>query len=431
MYLFLSVGYSFLSVFLVCSIVGSTSHCDEDMYTFLLEEGEDSHERILPSEDFFSGGWELSFPEIQEQLPDLRQEVVFLGSNDRPDALKHKFSLELASSGEQYMAAAGEKVFLCVGSSSSGPVYTFSSSPTDLWLECRPVGKEGRVEIKVRLLGVNKTLVTSPKERETLFLGPSIKNVSSWEIGGIKVDPSFPIKQKMRRVGADKFLLIYGGPEFADKAAKERIDFTTAKEENYSRYLAVGEILLWDGECWQYCGAFSGESASAPLLEVKKIDDKVVVMELWNVGGTAHQSVSLAKTISSPIEITDILRELAFIGMRSWSRPIVMLGEQRMILSPNDWVVRTASGWEKLSSLQQAQDYVSGKLLGPLFVFEKLEKEGQSFVLRGRIFNSSRTLSEVVILPLKQGGETQLESQEKPTVSRSASEGLGNRGEHR
>ncbi|WP_201456426.1 hypothetical protein [Chlamydia sp. 17-3921] len=419
MYPLLSIGYSLLSVVTVFSIICGSSNSMGGFYKIFLsaEEGVREFGTLPQVEEFDKGVWELDFPEIEELLPDLRQEVVFLGSNDRPDALKSKFSLALASSGDRYTAAPGEKVYLCTEPSSQGVMYTFSTSPTELWLECRSVGIEGRIEVKVRLIGTTKTMISSPKERETLFLGASMRAISSWEIGGIKVDASFPVKQKMRRVGLDKFLLMHGGVEYADKAVKERIDFTSASEENYSRYLSVGDFLLWDGEFWQSCGAFRGESASVPLLEVKKIDDKVIVIDLWNVGGTARQSVSLAKTLSSPIEITDVLRELEFVGMRSWSRPIVLLGKQRLILSPNDWVLRTITGWEKLSSPQQIQDYVSGKLSGPLMVFEKLEKEGANFVLRGHVFNSQRTLVETITLPLKQGLESSLVSHEQTSSS--------------
>ncbi|WP_082904998.1 hypothetical protein [Candidatus Chlamydia sanziniae] len=388
------------------------------------------------AEELSEGACALKFPEFEEKLPDLRQEVIFLGSNDRPDALGGKFTLELVSSGDRYIAAPEEKVYLQMETSACGPRYFFSPAgiSTELWLECRSLGLEGKIEVKVRLMGMHHAMISSPREREILFLNTRTKIMDFWEIGGVKVDASFPIKQKIRRLGFDKFLLMHGGTEYADKATKERVDFVSITGENYSRYLAIGDILLWDGSFWQTCGEFQGESSQVPLLEVKKIDDKIMLIDLWNVEGTMHQSVSLVKTLPSPMEVTEVMREIEFIGMRSWSRPIVLMGEQRMILSPDDWILRTETGWEKIMTVQQIQDYLSGMVSGPLFVFDKLEKDLSGFVLRGHMFNVQRTLVETILLPLKQGFEADIAtmhqeaSSPSPRAGGTGALGMGNHG---
>ncbi|WP_375793826.1 hypothetical protein O1W69_01865 [Chlamydia sp. 12-01] len=402
-----SIGYSLTSIAaLLWMVCGAPNHL-ENLYSISLKfDGLKGKQKTFPmTKDVSSGIWSLEFPELRERLPDLRQELIFLGSNKRPDAFGGKFFLELATSKDSCVANANEKIYLHVVPSPEGGLFTFSpgGKPTDLWIECRPLSMDNRIEVKVRLMGVNRELVTSPKERETLFLTAPAKGLESWEIGGIRVDASFPVKQKIRRIGSDKFLLMHGGSDYADKAVKERVDFVSLSDENYSRYLAVGDVLLWDGNCWQTCGEFRGESSQAPLLEVKRIDEKVMVIELWNVGGTSHQSMSLVKTMSSPIEIAEIVKEFEFVGMRSWSRPIIQAGEQRMILSPDDWVVYTGKTWEKIARKEQLEDYLSGKTQGPLLVFDKLEKDSREFVVRAHVFNAQRTLVESVTLPLKQG----------------------------
>ncbi|MDS0919528.1 hypothetical protein [Chlamydia psittaci] len=401
-----SIVYSLLSIAaLLWMVCGVPDHL-ENLYNISLNfDGAKEKQDMFPQDQNVSKGiWFLDFPELREKLPDLRQELVFLGSNKRPDACGGKFFLELATSKDTYVARDNEKIYLQVVPSPEGEMFTFSpeGKPTDLWLECRPLSMDNRIEVKVRLMGVNREMVTSPKERETLFLNAPVRGMESWEIGGVRVDASFPVKQKIRRIGSDKFLLMHGGPDYADKAVKERVDFVSLSDENYSRYLAVGDILLWNGNCWQTCGEFRGESSEVPLLEVKKIDEKVMVIEVWNVGGTARQSMSLVKTMSSPIEVAEIIKEFEFVGMRSWSRPIIQAGGQRMILSPDDWVVYTGKSWEKITRKEQLEDYLSGKTQGPLLVFDKLEKDSREFVLRAHVFNAQRTLVEAVTLPLKQ-----------------------------
>ncbi|AHK63583.1 hypothetical protein [Chlamydia avium] len=402
-----SIGYSLISIIAFFLMVWGSPRFLESIYSLSLQYDETKNARAMfpKSRDITSGIWVLDFPDLQEKLPDLRQEVIFLGSNNRPDAFGGKFFLELASSKDRYVACANEKVYLQALPPDQGGGFIFSpkGQPTDLWLECRPLNADNRIEVKVRLLGVNKEMIVLPKERETLLLSTLSRGLESWEIGGIRVDASFPVKQKMRRVGVDKFLLMHGGAAYADIANKERVDFVSLSNENYSRYLAVGDILLWDGNCWQTCGAFQGDSSQVPLLEVKKVDEKTMLIEIWNVGGTAHQAFNLVKIASSPMEIAEILKEFEFVGMRSWSRPIIHANGQRLILSPDDWVIHSDTGWEKIVRKEQLEAYLSGRIYGPLLIFDKLEKDSRGFVFRAHMFNAQRTLVETVTLPLKQG----------------------------
>lgn len=416
-----SIGYSLVSIVAFLGMVCGSSNYVESVYSLSLQNdtAKNMHAVFPKSRDIASGIWALDFPELKENLPDLRQELVFLGSNNRPDASGGKVFLELASSKDRYVAGINEKIYLQPLPLDQGGGFIFSpeGTPTDLWLECRSLSTDNRIEVRVRLRGENKEMITSPKEKETLFLSVPSRGVECWEIGGIRVDVSFPVKQKMRRIGTDKFLLMHGGGAYADIASKERVDFVSLSNENYSRYLSVGDILLWDGNSWQTCGEFQGDSSQAPLLEVKKIDEKTMLIEVWNVGGTAHQAFNLVKIASSPMEIAEILKEFEFVGMRSWSRPILHAGGQRLILSPNDWVVHSETGWERIVNKAQLDAYLAGQLCGPLFIFDKLEKDVRGFVLRGHMFNAQRTLVESVVLPLKQGFDFVAETPAKEEVS--------------
>lgn len=430
-----SIGYSLISIAAFFWMVCGSSNYVGNIYGLSLQYDETKNMRasFSKSQDITSGMWVLDFPTLKESLPDLRQEVIFLGSNNRPDALGGKFLLELASSKDRYVACANEKVYLQPLPLDEGGGFTFSpkGQPTDLWLECRPLSGDNRIEIRVRLLGVNKEMITSPKERETLCLSVPPRGLESWEIGGIRVDASFPVKQKIRRIGIDKFLLMHGGAAYADIASKERVDFISSSNENYSRYLSVGDILLWDGNSWRTCGEFQGDSSQVPLLEVKKIDEKSMLIEIWSVGGMAHQAFNLAKFTSSPMEIAEILKDFEFVGMRSWSRPILHVHGQRLILSPDDWIVYSETGgWEKIVRKEQLEAYLSGQISGPLLIFDKLEKDVRGFVFRGHMFNAQRTLVETVTLPLKQGGSV-VDTEGKEEVSLAKPLLANNGGTHR
>lgn len=381
-----SIGYSFVGLAAFSWVLcGSFCH-SESFYCITVVP-----ERCFQIEPL-AGGWALGPSELTEQVPDLRQELVFLGINGRPDAAKKNVFLKLSSSGQHCLTAMGERIYLVKTICDS---FSFSTEPTDLWIECLSL-KEERIEVGINLIGLNGELVKKalvlPKRAEPLV----------WEIGGIRVDPSFGVKQKMRRVGCDRFLAMYGGAEYADKAAKERVDFSSLSGENYCRYLTEGDLLLWDGDRWQTMGVFQGNGELVPLLEVSRIDEKFMTLTLWDVNGLAHQTINLVKMTSSPMEIAEILKELSFVGMRTWTKPILQAGNDRLVLSPDDWVIYTDAGWKKVLTRKQIEDYLSGSLQTPLLVFHAIEHEEQGMVLAGHLFNAQRTLVESITLPLKQ-----------------------------
>lgn len=348
-----------------------------------------------------STSWQLACMDLKETLPDLKKELIFLGSNHRPDAVKQTVFLELRSSKSRCTACIGEKIYLQRQTTPYGSHFIFSNdSNSRCWIECHCIGLDG-LDVKVYLKSIDDQIITTPSEFAQFHLVSQYHPAQTWEIGGVRVDATFAVKQKMRRVGIDKFLYLHGGEEFLDKAQKERVDFVSALGEPYSRYLSSGDILFWDGDRWQTCGEFIGDHEKAPLLEVKRVDEKIMTLDIWNVEGTAHQTVNLVKSGASSLDIASALKELQFVGMRTWTRPILQAGEQRFILTADDWLLRKEQ-WEKIHSKQQLDDYLSGKLQYPLFVFEGVEKNENGFVLKGHLFNAQRTHVESVTIFLDQ-----------------------------
>ncbi|KDU80375.1 hypothetical protein DU19_0953 [Chlamydia muridarum] len=340
---------------------------------------------------------------IEEELPDLRNQILFLGCNKRPDAQGDKFFLELAFTHEIQEFSLKEKVFLRQGLDEKE--LAFSYEPTPLWLECRPTVDGRSIEVSVRMTGVLREVIASPKEHARFSLSIAPKFSQTWEIGGVRVEPSIAVKQRIRCIGGDKFLLMHGGADYAVQAAKDRVDFESLSGEPYSQYLAVGDVLVWDKDRWVSYGAFSGDGTKVPLLEVKRIDERMMVIELWSVDGLMSQQITLVKQVPSPIEIAELVKEFSFVGMRTWSRPIITAGRDRLVLSADDWVIYTGKHWERMTSKSQLEEYLSGKLRSPLLIFEKIDKEGGEFVFKGHIFNAQRTIVEAVSLPLKQVSE--------------------------
>lgn len=369
-------------------------------------------------------------------LPDLRQVLVYHGCNQRPDARleQQRLHLSLRSSGPQpevATVAPGEPVYLTYDSKGK---YSFSkdNARTPLWLLVE--NTEDGADIVVKLQGPQDEMISSPDDfhRFSLETKPLSRFRSSpWKIGGFRVDGSLLARQRARWYGRDQFLEEHGGDSFNGTQKKERIEFGQ-EEQRYATFAGVGDILAWTGERWE--GVTPGpESWGKPILQIKKIDERIMNVEVWDPEGKAHVPINLIR--SREMWRPEVVEnEFRFVGSRSKSQTIVEINGERMILRQQDWLIRKGNEWEKVDTVEAIDDYVDRKLVGELFVFDGvLRKDGQQ-ILQGHMFNSSRSDMQYVelsthkreaVIYSKQDEESQapveeLEEETPPEVQRLA-----------
>ncbi|WP_213358254.1 hypothetical protein [Chlamydiifrater phoenicopteri] len=414
MYRLFHVSYGTVLITAVLSLavlLPSHTKMTGDICAQLLKREESSTQSLRPlKKELFreifnaEGVLSLAALELAEKMPDLKREFVSISYNGRPDAGSCRYQVKL-SSGEVRAVSPGEKIFLRAKREGKAFSYHFSDAPGSLWVQCAPALHGSSVEVQVFFLDSAGKRVTTPSDRMKFSLPTTGDSTGiAWEINGDRVDASFGVKQQMRRLGKDLFLVVHGGAEYAVPAAKERFDFRASKGERYSQYLAQGDWLFWDGDKWVPRGLFMGDSTKAPLLEVKRLEEKTAVFDIWNVGGTVKQSITLLRYQTSAMEVSEAIRELSFVGMKSWSTAIVVFQDDvatRTVVRPDDWFIRRECGWVKLSSPEDVEEYVVGGLEGPLLVVEGIVKEDAGFVLKGHLFNSNRTVLENIAIPMK------------------------------
>ncbi len=374
------------------------------------------------------GPFKLKWAPPQMQLPDLRKELLYTGKNERPDIAKGKqlFHLLLRSSGELQTVRMGEKVFLVyqggfVSTTSSNAkrmadrplwnepqhqnskgTYAFSpgNQPTPLWIELRPLNEE-TLEVEVGMLDEKGTFVSSPEECLSfpLVKGDSRFQQTPWEVGGHRVDTTLLVRQKARWVGPDLFLEKHGGEDYATVIGRQRIDFIE-EDTPYACFVKAGDFLIWEDNRWQVADD-SNETVGAPLLVVKKIDEKVMSFELWDCEGKSKLMLSLIR-MRDYDPFPEITQEFKFVGAKTWAQFIVECRSQRFILKPHDWLILTREGWHKINSPDEVDDFVNQKLTGPLFILDKMTKQNGRQVLLGHLFNATRTEIKEVELPAAQ-----------------------------
>lgn len=377
------------------------------------------------------GPFSLRWVAPQLQLPDLRNELSFLGKNERPDVPKNSqlFHLYLKGSGETCSVRSSEKIYLFYQGNivSSGgsmqrhivsdqiPIwsetshhfskgtYSFSpgNQPTPLWIQLSLVNAEA-LEVSLNMLDEKGCIIESPEEHRSFILtrNESTKlQRTNWEIGGQRVDTTLLVRQKARWIGPDLFLETFGGDEFAFMQGGQRLDFME-EELPYTCFVKEGDFLIWEDGHW--CTTTSEENTlEHPLLVIKKIEDKVMVLDLWDTEGKTKLTMSLIKGRDyDPLPLLE--HEFKFVGAKTWAQFIVECRNQRLILKPHDWLILTKEGWHKINSPQEVDDFVNQKITGPLFVLEKMIKKNGRQALVGHLFNTSRTEMQEIELPAVQ-----------------------------
>lgn len=364
---------------------------------------------------------ELQFTPMSIQLPDLRRFLIYYGKNGRPDANQKGILLHFGLNGIKESAAIAEnqKLYLIYDRSSSPGKYIFSpnNSPTPLWVEPRVSGDE--VTVHVGILDEKGNLIQEPalnaqfnlKGREFVRAG------SNWEIGNQRVDGTLLARQKTRWFGKDKFMERHGGEEYRDFIGKERLDFGEGSDM-YSVYVSLGDTLIWEGNHWKVVKP-GKDSLGHPLLVVKQIDDRLMKFELWDVEGRGSIALNLLKSLE-PKGAQNLTKNFKFLGARTRSQFVFEIDNERVLLSPYDWLLYTDGNWKKLTTAQEIDDYVDRKIIGPLFVFDGIRKIGDQQVLSGALFNSTRSDFQAIELPVQQSGGSPIKDEAKGTAEGNA-----------
>lgn len=361
------------------------------------------------------------------QLPDLRAQLVYYGKNGRPDAQSERTLLHFSLSGNNKAVASiapKEKLYLVYDRKTGAGRYGFSENneKTSLWIEALPIDNE--VQVQVSMENDKGERVLEPESYAQLRLQEkefSRYAGTSWEIGTFRVDGTLLARQRARWFGGDRFLEHHGGEDFKEIAGRQRIDFGE-NDDLYSVFVKVGDCLVWDQSHWKVVTP-GEESLKHPLLVVKKVDERLMTFELWDVEGKGKLVLNLLKS-SEPwaVQNAQTLQHMfKFLGARTRTQCVFEINRERVTLRPSDWLLLTPKGWKKLTSEEEIDQYVKRKLTGTLFVFEGITRKDEKQIMQGTLYSPARHESQFVELALQVG--TKKPSANKETKDKEAKEG--------
>ncbi len=350
----------------------------------------------------------LSWTPPSLSLPDVRPFLHYYGPVLRPDATTAEPAILLSSEGDEevMIVTARDPVFLeyragsnlatfPLGARYGEPecqgTYHLTRSPTPLKLSISTLHSHKTATFQLSLLDPTGQWISSPIERSTFSL--SIEELRTqppaWELGEFRVDGSLFARQKARWAGQDLFFAQHGGSLYAHTLGKERIDFPT-EGGSYSCFVGLGDILVWDGHRWQEYDHFVGDSLSHTILVVKRIEEKMLMCEVWHPLGVHRINITLVKMKDS-LGMPDLTQHLRFVGAKTWSQFIIEADGKRLTVKPRDWLLCTEQGWMVLDTIQKLDDYVEQRLVGALIILDHIQGRPEGQVLSGSLFNISRT----------------------------------------
>lgn len=359
-------------------------------------------------DDISVGPLKLEFSPLKMQLPDLHKSLVYYGRNGRPDAQLQSPFLHFSFTGNKTPISIppDQRVYIKYDRHQSPPQYVFSpgNAETALWIEVTP--QPNQAVVHVGMIDEKGAPVTGPQANAQFTLPEKeftrvANSASNWEIAKLRVDGTLLARQKARWYGSDKFLERHGGPEFAHLANKQRIDLGE-REEAYSIYVSPESVMIWDGSKWKVTEP-GPDTLAYPLLTIKKMDDRLMTFELWDVEGKSKVTLNVLKSTEAWVP-QNLQQAFKFVGARTRSQFVFEINKERIMLSPQDWLLLTDSGWKKLSTPEEIDDYVDRKITGPLFVFDGVEKRDDKQVLIGTLFNSTRTDMQQIEIPMQKNG---------------------------
>ncbi len=313
----------------------------------------------------------------------LADEVVLVAYNNRPDVDPSKASILLSLKCGKQQVALGNGMTAHLKESDQGRGLYLSEAPTGLWI--KPLLLEnGAVLIEAgRRLTSKEGLVG--EEKGQFVLAQTLAKGALRDLG----QHPFAAEIKSARYFVQDLLMQkYGGQEYADFKGKAVLELTQA-EGSYACFVGTGDYLQYEGGQWKIKGVDS-LLPNCPIARVKSILPKAIEMEVWDETGFYPLCFKVPSYQAPRLQLKNEVMPSS-LRLRTASQVSCALGKRRVVLRQGDWLLKTQNGWRNLRKKEEIEHYLSHRLKGELIVFDGIEQEQGRPMMKGHLFDETRT----------------------------------------
>ena len=150
---------------------------------------------------------------------------------------------------------------------------------------------------------------------------------------------------------------------------------------------APNDWLIFKDRKWQKISDLE-KSEGLPIAHVKTASPQALEMEGWD--GTSHIRLKMPISPLPPLKIRG--EELfSQLRVRSEKQISCIMDKQCLILRAGDWVVRSANRWKIVRKKEEKALFLEGKIVGELFVLDRIDSKGAVKSIAGQCFSARRT----------------------------------------
>jgi hypothetical protein len=141
---------------------------------------------------------------------------------------------------------------------------------------------------------------------------------------------------------------------------------------------------------------------AAPLAVVQSISSNQLEIEAWDDTGFPLFAAKMSPEKGQPFRSCPD-QVIMDPKMRGSAQVLCKIGKKRLILKPNDWVIKTQTGFRKLITMSEIDSYLNNELLDELFVIDSIDSGG---LIRGRHFDPLRVQMKAFTIQASKGKPT-------------------------
>lgn len=322
----------------------------------------------------------------------LNTQLLILGRNTRPDVQQTEQALLIGIKGsDEQLLIYNEQAFylnLDPVAEMRWQVGGFSSTPTS----CK---------IKAQILDSNSILMEAQMNegsdggKRVEFILSKQSDYTESKASNEEV-PYFLALKKAQFWGQDLFIKQYAGPKLQFLKNKHRIEIYDGAS-SYVYMVQEKDYLMWENGQWRLVEKQHLAKVN-PIALITSVSSEYMEIEAWDESGfhSFHAKIPLKKDVKF-LRSEDLLTAA---HLRTTKQITCLLGKRRMILKQGDWLIKTASGWRPLRTLDEVEAYLTYNLRGELFIFDQIVQESGKFFIRGNLFDEMHTQKQSISIAI-------------------------------